>query len=198
MANSVNLFDVWGPEKVSQGNKPFELVRFNGREVAAMPFTSDSAVVKLHFNDEPEIRGYVHCNGEGCALCRLGRPKEERALLPVYLPAQGTIGVIPISPSSRPGALRPQLLPLLRSEKKLVVFIKKADQLTFSVGSSEMDPKDHRGDRRIEDFQKKLEAGELDLTSVYPRMSNEALARVPGIGTMLTLKGIEVGAGNQR
>jgi hypothetical protein len=194
MATCVNLFDVWGLEQAPQADKPFELVRFNGREVAVMPFTSTSALVKLHYNDEPEARGYVHCNGTDCVLCRLGRPVEERALLPVYLPAQGTIGIIPISPSSRPGALRPQLLPLLRSGKRLVVFVKKPDQMNFTVGSKEVDPTVYRCDRLIEDFQRKLEAGELDLTSVYPRLSNEALAKVPSIGTMLLLKGVAVDA----
>jgi hypothetical protein len=188
------LFDVWGPEQAPQDDKPFELVRLTGREVAALPFTSTSAVVKLHYIDEREARGYVHCNGEGCVLCRLGRPVEVRALLPVYLPAQGTIGIIPISPSARPGALRPQLLPLLRSGKSLVVFIRKADQMNFTVGSKEVDTAVYRCDRLIEDFQRKLEAGELDLTSVYPRLSNEALAKVPGIGTMLLLKGVAVDA----
>ena len=197
MANCVNLFDVWGTEQTPQGDKPFELVRFNGREVAVMPFTSTSVLAKLHYIDEAEARGYVHCNGADCVLCRLGRPAEERALLPVYLPAQQAIGVISISPSSRPGALRPQLLPLLRSGKSLVVFIKKADPMNFAVGSSEVGPAAFRCDRLIEDFQRKLEAGELDLTSVYPRLSNEALARVPGINAMLRLKGVPVGAGNQ-
>jgi len=159
-------------------------------------FTSTIAVVKLHFNDEPEARGYVHCNGTDCALCRLGRPVEERALLPVFLPMQEKIGIIPISPSSRSGALRPQLLPLLRSEKRLVVFIKKADQMTFKVGSSVVDHQAFGCVPLIEDFQRKLEAGEIDLTSVYPRQTNEAMARVPGINRMLQLKGVPVGAGS--
>jgi hypothetical protein len=197
MTACVNLFDVWGPELTPQGGKSFELVHFNGREVAVIPFTSTSAYVKLHYIDDPEFRGYVHCNGADCALCRLGRPVEERALLPVYLPAQGTIGVIAISPSSRPGALRPQLLPLLRSGKQLVLFIKKQDQMTFSVGSKEVGSTQFRCDKLIADFQHKLEAGEIDLASAYPRMSNEALAKVPGIGTMLQLKGVTVGAGSQ-
>jgi len=196
MANCVNLFDVWGAEQVPQGDKSFELVRFTRQEVAVIPFTSTIAVVKLHYNDEPEARGYVHCNGTECALCRLGRTVEERVLLPVFLPGQGKIGIISISKSSRPGAIRPQLLPLLRSEKRLVLFIKKVDQMNFKVGSSEVDPKAFGCDRPIEDFQRKLEAGEIDLTSVYPHQSNEALARVPGINRMLQLKGVPVGAGS--
>jgi hypothetical protein len=198
MANCIDLLDVWGTEQAPQGDKPFELVRFNGCDVPVIPFTSNSALAKLHYLDEAERRGYVHCNGADCVLCRLGRPAEERALLPVYLPAQRAIGVISISPSSRPGALRPQLLPLLRSGKSLVLFIRKIDQMNFAVGSSEVDPGDFRCDGLIQDFQRKLEAGELDLTSVYPRLSNEALARVPGINAMLRLKGVPVGAGNQR
>jgi len=197
MATCVNLFDKWGAEQAPQAGKPFELVRFNGREVAVIPFTSTSAFVDLHYVEEPEVRSYVHCNGEGCVLCRLGRPVEERALVPVFLPAQAAIGVIPISPSSRPGALRPQLLPLLQSGKRLVVFIKKSDQMNFTVGSSEAKGPHLRGDELIEDFQRRLDAGELDLTSAYHRLSNEALAKVPGIGTMLQLKGVTVGEGNQ-
>jgi len=197
MTNCVDLFDIWGAEKALQRDKPLEAVRFNGQEVAGLLFTSTTVLAKLHYNDEPEARGYVHCNSEGCVLCRLGRTAEEKALLPVYLPVQDTIGVIAISPTSRPGALRPQLLPLLRSGKRLVVFIKKADRMTFQVGSKEVDPTVYQCDRLIEDFERRLEAGEIDLTSVYPRLSNDALAKVPGIATMLLLKGVKVGAGNQ-
>jgi hypothetical protein len=196
MANCVNLLDVWGNVAAPQVQKPLEQVRFNGREVAVMPFTSTTVLAKLHYQDEPEVRGYVHCNGEVCVLCRLGRPVEERALLPVYLPLQDMIGVIAVSPSSRPGALRPQLLPLLQSGKRLVAFIKKADQLTFTVGSREVDPSACRCNELLEDFERKLKAGEIDLTTVFPRLSNEALAKAPGVAAMLQLKGVTTGAGN--
>jgi len=190
MATTVDLFAKWGIDTQSPvTDKPFAQVRFSGRETAVIPFTSSSAFVHLHYVDEPGNRGYFRCNGADCVLCRLGVPVEERALVPMYLPSTGSIGIVPVSPCSRPGALRPQLLPFLQSAKKQILFIKKSDQLTFTVGSREADYPDPRGDKITADFQRRLEAGELDLTSVYPSLSNEALARIPGISRMLQLRG---------
>lgn len=196
MVKTINLLDHWKVDQTLQTDTPLELIRPNGREVPVIPFTSSTLLVSNHYCDEPEIRGYIRCNGNGCVLCRIGRPVEERALLPVYLPAQAKIGILPISPSSRPGALRPQLMPFLRSDKKVVLFIRKVDQLSFHVGSKEVPPGMYHCEKLVADFQQRLEAGEIDLAAVYRSLDNASLAKVDGIATLMQLKGVRLGGDN--
>jgi len=197
MAEILNLLDVWKIDEVYQGNKPPELVRINNHEVAVFPFTSKITLVKLHYCDEAEIRSYLRCRGDDCLLCRIGRSVEERALLPVYLPYERKIGVLAISPSSRPGALRPQLMPFLRSDKKVVLLIRKEDQTTYTVGSREINIAMFGCERLLADFENQLEAGEIDLAAVYRSLSNEDLAKVPGIATRMQVKGVTLGVDRQ-
>ena len=101
MTNKIDLLDV-----ATNSEQPtLELVRLGENETAFVPFTSDSEEIYLHFCSEPDINGYIQCNGDDCVLCRIGRKKDRRLLLPVYLPADSTIGVIPVSRSLRPYAL---------------------------------------------------------------------------------------------
>ena len=66
-----------------------ETVRFNQDQKAIVPFTSSSARIPLHYIDDEDCRGYVHCNGEDdCIACKAGRKVVERILLPVYLPVE--------------------------------------------------------------------------------------------------------------
>ena len=91
--------------------------------MAIVPFTLDSETVTIHFCPEAEINGYLLCNGKGCVLCRVGRKQEPRILLPVYLPASGVVGILPLSMSCRPNSLLPQLGTVLEAGKPMVAFI---------------------------------------------------------------------------
>jgi len=193
MAQLIDITKHWRMDKPIPSTKPLQLVQITNREVAVVPFTSSTTLAKLHYCEDPEIRGYIKCNGEDCVLCRIGSHVEERALLPVYLPAQKGIGVLAISPTSYPGSLRPQLMPYLESGKSVVLFIRKMDRMYYSVGGREEDPAKIGGVQLIKDFEKRLESSEIDLTTVYQSSSNQALARVDSIATMMQLKGITIG-----
>jgi hypothetical protein len=190
MNGRVNLFDYWAEDGPAGATGNLQLVRFDANELVVVPFTSEGAQVKLHYCEQPEIQGYVQCNGPGCVLCRAGRKAEERVLLPVYLPAAQSMGVMAISPSSHPGALRPQIMPVLRSGKRVALLIRKADRMTFQVGTVELGEGMDDGARLVKGFQKRWEAGEIDLASVYARLENRDLAGIPGIAAMLRLKGV--------
>lgn len=192
MSNRVNLIDVWAEDESTAGEAPLQLARFDANETAIVPFTTDAAAVKLHYLDQPEVQGYAHCNGEGCVLCRAGRKAEDRLLLPVYLPASQAIGVLPISPSAHPGALRPQIMPVLRSDKRVALLISKSGRSTFKVGTVELAEGMDDGAPVIRAFQKQWEEGRIDLGSVYARLDNRDLAQLPGIAAMLRFKGISV------
>ncbi len=86
MNNVVNLLDLVANESVES---PPEVIRLGSDETAIIPFTPHSMSVDLHYCQETEINGYVVCNGPDCVLCRIGRKKDQRLLLPVYLPTAG-------------------------------------------------------------------------------------------------------------
>jgi hypothetical protein len=194
MATERNLLDYWGED---EGDRPpaLGLVRLDANEQALAPFTSEFATARLHYCDDPEIKGYVRCNAGsdgGCVLCRAGRNVDERVLLPVYLPAVGSIGVLPISPSSRPGALRPQIMAALRSGRRLVLLVRKPDRTTYTVSILELQDGMDDGAAVVAEFRKRWDAGEVDLLAVYPKFDNRELAAIPGIARMLKIKGVNL------
>lgn len=105
-SNKVNLLDMVAAEAAES---LLEVVRLGSDEIAIIPFTPDSEEADIHYCSEAEINSYVVCNGPECVLCRIGRKREQRLLLPVYLPAAGCVGILPVSRSLRPFALTPGL-----------------------------------------------------------------------------------------
>ena len=100
-----------------------ERVRLGSDEVALIPFTDEAEEIDLHYCREADIADYAACNGAGCLLCRIGRDKVTRRLLPVYLPAARAVAVLPVSPNRRPGSLGPQLAEALKGEAPHAVFV---------------------------------------------------------------------------
>jgi hypothetical protein len=187
-----NIVQYWGGDDEREANQPLEVVRLDANETAVVPFSTDGEAVSLHYCEHKEIGGYVHCNGPDCVLCRCGRKAEERLLLPVYLPATGAVGVLPISPNSRAGALRPQLLPILRSGRRVALLITRPDRAKFTVSTIDLTADMDDGAAVIKSFLGKWQAGEVKLASVFPRLDNRTLADIPGVASMAKLKGITV------
>src|SRR5262245_23177877 len=130
MSDSNSLLNDWGDD-TAQYDLALGLVRIDENEQAVVLFTDSYRKIKLHYCDDPEIRGFVVCNtlvGDRCLLCDIGRKTDERALLPVYHPASRAVAVLPISPSARPGALRPQVLTALNAGKPTVLLVCKSDR----------------------------------------------------------------------
>jgi hypothetical protein len=192
MSDRVNIIDHWGDDEGGGSNQALELVRLGANQVAVLPFTSDTEVVKLHYCDNPELRSFVRCNGPGCVLCRAGRSADERALLPVFVPTSGAVAVLPISPSSRPGALRPQVFPILRSGRRVVLLLRKADQVKFEVATFDLAEDVDDGAAVIKAFQARWDDGLVKLSSVFPQLDNRTLADIPGIAAMLKIKGVKL------
>jgi hypothetical protein len=192
MSSRVNLLEAWDEERVETFARPIGLVRLDANEVAVIPFTPEMVPVTLHYCEQAEIAGYVRCNGEGCVLCRAGRTKDERALLPVYVPASQSVGLLAISPSSRPGALKPPVMAALRSGRRLALLISRPDRAAFRVTTADLREGMDDGAPAIQAFRKAWDADQVDLAGVYPRYDNRSLAEVPGIATMLALKGVDL------
>jgi hypothetical protein len=196
MTKKISLFDFDGLSAAQMDN-PFEVVRLGNNETAIIPFTPDGEEIDLHFCDEPEINNYVPCNGPDCTLCRIGRKKEARMLIPVFLPTSGEIGVLAVSKSRRPSALFPQLMNIMKAGKPVGMFVSREGS-KYVVSTFELGKDMETGEAEIKRFLEKYEAGEVSLASVYPTISNEELADVEGIARMMALKGISKDAVNQR
>lgn len=185
-STKINLLDLATAESAES---LLEVVRLGNDEAAIIPFTTDSEAVDLHYCSESEINSYVICNGPDCVLCRIGRKRNQRFLLPVYLPAVGCIGILPVSRSLRPFALLPQILNVLKAGKPMVMFVTREGS-KYTVSTADLQKDVDGGETAIRLFIDDYEAGLHDLTAVYPRIDNEQLASVEKIGRMVTLKGI--------
>lgn len=193
-SNKVNLLDVAAAETPES---LLEVVRLGPDETAIIPFTADSEAVDLHYCSETEINSYVVCNGPDCVLCRIGRKRDQRLLLPVYLPAAGRVGVLPVSRSLRPFALLPQITNVLKADKPMVMFVIR-EVAKYTVSTAELQKDVDGGETVIGRFMDEHESGLHSLAAVYPRIDNEQLASVEEIARMMSLKGVRVNAGDQR
>lgn len=193
-ANKVNLLDVAAAEAAES---LLEVVRLGSDETAIIPFTADSEAVDLHYCSETEINSYVVCNGPDCVLCRIGRKRDQRLLLPVYLPAAGCVGILPVSRSLRPFALLPQISNVLKAGKPMVMFVTR-EGAKYTVSTAELQKDVDGGETAIRRFLDDYEGGLHVLAAVYPRIDNEQLASVEEITRMMSLKGVRVNAGDQR
>jgi hypothetical protein len=84
-------------------------------------------------------------------------------------------------------------MPLLFSGKRLVVLLSRPDRGRYKVSTVELTAGMDDGAAPIAAFTRRWEAGEVDLASVYPQVGNRELESIPGIATMLLLKGVAHG-----
>ena len=155
-------------------------MRLGTDETAIIPFTADSEAVDLHYCSETEINSYVVCNGPDCVLCRIGRKRDQRLLLPVYLPAAECVGILPVSRSLRPFALLPQISNVLKAEKPMVMFVTR-EGAKYTVSTVELQKDVDGGERRSDAFWTITRLAFTVLAAVYPCIDNEQLASVEEI-----------------
>ena len=187
----VNLLDFAEEASVSP---TLDLIQLSADETAIILFTPESKEVSLHYCKESGIEGYVQCNGDDCILCRVGRKQVKRLLLPVYLPATGTVGILPVNPLRRPHDLLPQLLNVLKSKTRQVLFVSRPSNFKYVVATSPLKDDVDSGETQIKSFLEKFNKGEVDLTAAYAIIDNEQLAATPEIAKMIELKGIDLSA----
>jgi hypothetical protein len=93
--------------------------------------------------------------GDGCLLCSAGKRIEQRDLLAAYAIAEQAVCVLAVSPSMRPHALRPQLLPALRrlsAGERPVVIIRRLDGGRYDVRVESLPAGADDGANRISEF----------------------------------------------
>jgi hypothetical protein len=184
---------LWITEDAPGAREELTVVRLDENERLVIPFTTSMLRVNLHYAEFPTIRSFVRCNGSDCLLCRVGRQKDLRDLLPVYDVLDRTIGVLSISPNVRPHALRPALTPVLQRVARgdvLLVCLRRNEH-RYLVTVHPLPPGVDDGAAVIRVFVEKFDAGQIDLASAFPMLDNATLAQIDGIRTLMTAKGIE-------
>ena len=168
-----------------------EIVRLDENETIIIPFTSEGESVNVHYCKEQDLNGYIHCNGKDCLLCKIGRKKDGRLLLPVYSATRGEVEILPIPPTKTPYSLLPQILPILECKKIQVVFITRSYN-KYSVTHENIKKGIDEGKRAIKNFTKRQSSGEIDIRSIYTQIPNEILAETPEISLHMRIKGIKI------
>jgi len=163
-------------------------MRFTENPTPTCLFSDVFERVSLHYLDTPEQRGYFHCNGDDCVLCKADNKAFDRILIPGYNIMSGQVEVISISDSMTPTALLPQILVALDSEDLVINMItRKFNKYTVEVRPAH--PSINMGRAKIEAFNTAFDDDVIRLESVYPTCSNEEFTAIPSINTMLVING---------
>jgi hypothetical protein len=190
-----DALDDWVTQANGTVAQPLTSIRLDANERLVIPFTTQVLTVTLHYLEAPALSGYVHCLGHGCVLCRAGKNPDQRDLLPVFDVEEQQVGVLAVPPNLRPQALKPQLMPALRQlkeGKRLLLMISRPDRARVQVSIQSLTDDLDDGADVIQRFRDQLEAGAVDLASVFPRLSNEELAGIPKVANALKAKGIKL------
>jgi len=190
----VNTLARWHSEAASAGSQILPLIRLDENEKLVIPFTTSGTRINLHFLDSAVLRGYVHCLGDSCLLCKVGKATETRDLLPAYDIVERTVGVLAVSLNMRPNALLPQWLPILqRVEAGMELFlatIRKLGNTNFVVTTLPLPEGSDDGATMIARFREQMDSGEIDLSSAFQRLDNIVIQDIPEIATLMTMKRI--------
>jgi hypothetical protein len=189
-----DALEKWAAETGS-GQSELAQVRIDQNERLLIPFCTSVSEARIHYLEYPSCQGYLKCNGIGCLLCRIGRQVEIRDLLPVFDVIEGTVGVLPVAPSIRPHALKPQLAPILQQVKanqRVLIGVRKLDRTRHAVTSLPLPDGADDGADKIAAFLERFNAGAVDLAAIYPQLANEELAAIHEIANAMKLRGISL------
>jgi hypothetical protein len=170
-----------------------EEIRIDANERLLVLFTTAIDVADVHYLDYPSMPGYVGCNGTDCLLCKIGRKLETRDCLPAYDLLAKKVGVVPVTTNMRPGALKPQLIPHMdrvAKGERYVLAVRKLDKYRFGVESLALQENADDGAQQMAVYQKEYEAGAISPASIYSQVTNEVIASLPEVKTMMAARGI--------
>jgi hypothetical protein len=192
-APAVDALTAWAAEPAASAPAAVSAVRLDASERLVVPFTTNIVQTHLHFLDGANYRAYVRCGGVGCRLCLLGRGREPRDLLPVYDPIAGAVVVLPVPTARRPGALAPQLLPVLaqvRDGARLLVAVSRPEFGKYRVSASPLPADADDGGAVIATFVEAVNAGRVSPEDAYPVLTAAEIADIPELAKQAKLKGL--------
>ena len=166
-----------------------EQLRIGESVTPCLVFTPDHEDVDIHWLDTQEKKGYVQCNGKGCPLCATGNKSYNRLLLAMLNFNSQKVEVLAISDASNPGAALPQILPVFdRTELTMMMISRQRNKYTVDLRA--LPENVDAGQAEIEAFNTAYSNGDLKLSSIFEKCSNEELAAIPSIKVLLQCYGI--------
>ncbi|WP_202603604.1 hypothetical protein [Vibrio toranzoniae] len=143
---------------------------------------------KIHWLDTVEKKGYVHCNDDGCPLCQAGNKAYNRLLLPVFNLSSRQVEVLAITDSGHPKAALPQILPVFDAVEPMMMLMSR-QRNNYNVDLKPLPKNIDLGQSVIETFNNAYTSGQIKLSDVYEKCSNQELAAIPSIQVMLQCYG---------
>ena len=192
LARRINLIDEMTSSADTSAGGTIKRIRLGANEAFVIPFTAEGEQVDVHFLEAKDYRDYVQCTGEDCLLCKIGKSVSTFWLLPVYVPTERRIDVLPISSSCQPGGLRAQLAPLLKHEDRQVLAIRKDSNVKYAVASYPLHEGQDNGATAIARFRELWDAGQIELAKVYNQLDDSILAQMPEVEAIMKVKGISL------
>jgi hypothetical protein len=173
-----------------------EIFRIGRDEKPGVLFTRQHQVAYAHYCSESELKCYVICNADNdsdhCLLCQIGKKKVKRLLFPLVSLETGNVEVLPVSDSLRPYALLPQILNVLEADRRLVSFFSQ-ENYQYTINNFKLDKAERNMiSGAIKSFKKSWKAREIDLASVYQRVSNSTLLNYSELKYKASLRGVEI------
>lgn len=166
-----------------------EQFRIGESVTPCLPFTPDHEKVAVHWMDTQEKKGYVQCNDDGCVLCATGNKFYIRILLAMLNFNSQKVEVLAISGDCNPGAALPQILPVFdRTELTMMLISRQRNKFTIDLRS--LPENVDAGQEKIEAFNTAYTNGDLKLSSIFEKCTNEELAAIPSIKMLLQCYGI--------
>ncbi|MBF0238107.1 MAG: hypothetical protein HQM12_10400 [SAR324 cluster bacterium] len=182
-----NLAQALASMSTSSMIRPLKIVNLDGNTPFSV-FTHLCKVVYRHYVNKPGLRGYFQCNGDDCLWCDAGIAKKATAFLPVSVPSEREIQMLPMPVNNSPGALLPQVLSQAEVPDRTISVVTKLSNYSYDLKSRPLGQDEYDCAQEIEDFMKKWDAGEIDLESLIPQLSNEELEELPWMQELLRFK----------
>jgi hypothetical protein len=194
MNNIVDITTLGQEEAPSRPDfgRRFHKVSLSESQISVILFTKGADEAQIHYCKEPDIKSYVHCNGDDCVLCQTGVKKVKMNLMPVYSPQAGEIEVLTFTDIKRPGALLPQLQNVLGCPLPQVLLIRRPDNYSFELIAKPVPKGVDTGMDVAEAFMAEWKSNRIDLKTIYAVYSNQVLSSLSGIRRELEVRGLKV------
>jgi hypothetical protein len=89
----------------------------------------------------------------------------------------------------------PQLEPVLHrvsKNERVLIAVRRPEKFTYTVTVLDLPEDADAGEDAVLRFQDSFDAGKIDLAAIYQRLTDETLATVPEIATIMKLRGISL------
>lgn len=151
-------------------------------------FTSTVEKVGMHYEPEdPIIKGYFKCDGDGCPYCRAREKVKSFYLMPVYLVADDKVAFIRVSQEQGRRKLLSEIRPFLNDPNisTKVIEITRNGLYEYEAHALPGEQNARTGVDAIQAFLDAVKSANSPLSAACKRHSHSLLEAVPRIRRML-------------